>query len=320
MKLITPACFGVLMLSVLAAPIALGDRYSDYWKPENMAARQCTSVHLRYAPTMKDIRACYTEIVVEKSAPGTYFASNNFSNGYIGVQEAVRGGKVVRVAIFSVWDAQDTGDNPNAASEADRAQLIQKGAHVTTRRFGGEGTGGNSMRIFDWKEGEVIRTLVVEKPDGKSFRQISGYIFDAKTKTWELLSCWRVQALTTGLGAGSGFVEDFKRDVDSKLHERRATFGPNYALVGDRWIQSDQFKFTKDGNPNMEINCSLNKQRGFYSLATGGSAKMDPNFPVFTDKKLSPLPKSEGPGKPIMDIVNMPIMEKLDYQQDAKPL
>ncbi len=285
-----------------------------------MAKRQCTSVHLRFLPDVPHHTAVYNETVVEKSAPGTYFAANNFSSGYIGIQETVRDNKPMRVAIFSIWDAKDSGDNPHAAPESERAMLIQKGPHVTTRRFGGEGTGGNSMRPFAWQEGEVIRTLVVEKPDGEDFRQIAGYIYDPASKRWELLSCWRIQALRRGLGGGAAFVEDFRRNVESKLLERRATFGPAYRYADGKWLQADTFQFTKDGNPNMEINCRLNPKLGFYSLATGGAIKPEADFPVFGKKTLKPLPKSNPPGTDVMKLVKMPLLEKKDYPVDKNPL
>jgi hypothetical protein len=116
----------------------------------------------------------------------------------------------------------------------------------------------------------VIRTLVIERPDGEDFRQIAGYIWDPETQQWELLSCWRIQALSRGLGGGCGFVEDFCRNVESKKHERRATFGPAWRWDGKAWSPATEFRFTKDGNPNMEINCRLNPELGYYSLATGG--------------------------------------------------
>ncbi|MFI3244819.1 MAG: DUF3472 domain-containing protein, partial [Akkermansia sp.] len=216
----------LMVLGTLAAPMAKADRYSDYWAPENMAKRQCTSVHLNYLPTIAAHTAAYTEAVIEKSADGTYFSINCFSSGYIGVQEIHQGKEVKRVAIFSIWDAQDSGDNPHAAPESERAQLVQKGEGVFSDRFGGEGTGGKSMKVVDWKEGQVIRTLVTEKMDGEDFRQLAGYIYNDETQQWDLLSCWRIQALKQGLGGSSAFVEDFRRDVKSKELERRATYGP----------------------------------------------------------------------------------------------
>lgn len=311
MKPINTILAGVMALATLCGQQAMADRYSDYWAPQNMAKRQCTSVHIGYQPSVPEHTAAYNEAVIEKSAPGTYFALNNFSCGYIGVQELGHkdaNGRPVRVAIFSIWDAKDTGDNPHAAPEEERAKLVQKGRLVTTRRFGGEGTGGNSMRPFAWREGEVIRTLVVEKEDGKDFRQIAGYIWDPETKQWELLSCWRIQALSRGLGGGCGFVEDFKRDVDSKRHERRATFGPAWRWTGKEWSQAMQYRFTRDANPNNEINCRYNSGRGYFSLATGGNIKPEVDFAPFDTKELNT--RSAAPGADVMKFINAPKLEE----------
>ncbi len=298
----------------LAPLSARADRHSDYWAPENMAKRQCTSVHLGYRPTLPAHTAAYTEVVIEKSAPGTYFAANNFSAGYIGFQQLItpNGEKGDRVAIFSIWDAKDSGDNPNAAAEEDRARLIASGEGVDIARFGGEGTGGRSMRPFAWKKGEVLRTLVIEKPDGEHFRQIAGYIHNPATGKWELMSCWRIQALTRGLGGGCGFVEDFCRNETSKQHERRATFGPAFRWADGKWHEADVFTFTKDGNPNMEINCRRSALRGYYSLATGGPISPDDSFPVFASRKLDPMPQSMEPGEDVMQLIRAPKLEAVE--------
>jgi hypothetical protein len=163
------------------------------------------------------------------------------------------------------------------------------------------------MRPFNWKEGEVLRTLVVEQPDGEDFRRIAGYIWDPETKQWELMSCWRIQALSRGLGGGCGFVEDFKRDVDSKTRERRATFGPAWRWDGKTWNQAMQYRFTRDANPNMEINCRYNPARGYFSLATGGNIKPEADFAPYDTKELST--RSAAPGADVMRLINLPLAE-----------
>ncbi len=311
MKPVTTILTAGAALVALCGQQATADRYSDYWAPQNMAKRQCTSVHIGYLPTIPNHTAAYNEAVIEKSAPGTYFALNNFSCGYIGVQELGHkdaNGKPVRMAIFSIWDAKDSGDNPHAAPEEERAKLVQKGRLVQTRRFGGEGTGGNSMRPFNWKEGEVIRTLVIEKEDGEDFRQLAGYIWDPETNQWELLSCWRIQALSRGLGISCGFVEDFKRDVESKKYERRATFGPAWRWTGKEWDQATQYRFTRDANPNNEINCRLNQQRGYFSLATGGNIKPESYFAPYQTLELHT--RNQQPGDDVMNLINAPKLEQ----------
>lgn len=320
MKAALNTLIGAIALGAAMMPQAWADRNSDYWKPENMAKRQCTSVHIGYKPTIPSHSAAYTEMVVEKSAPGTYFACNNFSTGYIGVQElpaTTPDGKHVRIAIFSVWDAKDTGDNPHAAPEEERAKLVARGEKVRTERFGGEGTGGKSMRIFNWKEGEVIRTLVVEKPDGEDFRQIAGYIKNPETGKWELMSCWRVQAVRRGLGGGCGFVEDFRRNVESIGLERRATFGPAFRWDGNAWSQATEFTFTRDANPNANINCRLNPQRGYFSLATGGDIRIDDDFKPFETRELPNLPQVTPPGEDTMELIRAPKLEPQSYTDNG---
>ncbi len=318
--------FGVFSLmcllmagGVLLPGVAQANRDSDYWKPENMAMRQCTSVHLVYGPNLPEHSAAYTEMVVEKSAPGTYFACNNFSVGYIGVQELCdkdEQGNPQRVAIFSVWDAKDTGDNPHAAPEEERAKLVARGENVVTERFGGEGTGGKSMRLFNWKEGEVIRTLIVEKADGEDFRQLAGYVMNPATGKWELLSCWRVQAVSRGLGGACGFVEDFMRNVESKKNERRATFGPALRWNGTSWDEATEFRFTRDSNPNSNINCRLNSERGYFSLATGGDISPESDFAPFDTRTITP-PQKNLPGDEVMQLIRAPKMEQQNYTDDG---
>lgn len=320
MKPVLKTLMGAIALGATLLPQAMADRNSDYWNPENMAKRQCTSVHLSYKPVIPSHTAAYTEMVIEKSAPGTYFACNNFSNGYIGVQELPAtkpDGSHVRVAIFSIWDAKDSGDNPHAAPEEERAKLIARGEKVRTERFGGEGTGGKSMRFFDWKEGEVIRTLVIEKPDGEDFRQIAGYIMNPQTGKWELMSCWRVQAVRRGLGGGCGFVEDFRRNVESIGFERRATFGPAFRWDGKEWSQASEFTFTRDANPNMNINCRFNPERGYFSLATGGSIKPEADFAPYDTRKLDPLPQIAPPGEDTMELIRAPKIEQQSYTDNG---
>lgn len=323
MKFALNTLIGAVAFGAVALPQAFADTASDYWSPENMARRQCTSVHLHYHPHIPNHTAVYNETVVEKSAPGTYFSANCFSGGYIGVQELSRprpDGTPVRVAIFSIWDAKDSGNNPHAAPEEERAKLVARGEKVRTERFGGEGTGGKSMRLFPWKEGEVIRTLVIEKPDGEDFRQIAGYIKNPETGKWELLSCWRVQALRRGLGTSAAFVEDFIRNVDSKGNERRATFGPIYRWDGQTWRQATHFRFGRDENPNMNINCRRNSERGFFSLATGGDirpeADMPPGGPADVHE-LTPLPSSNPPGEDVMELIRAPKLEVQTYQDNG---
>ena len=164
---------------------------------------------------------------------------------------------------------------------------------------------------------DVMNIIELEKPDGEKFRQIAGYLYNEETQEWELLSCWRVQALHRGLGGGCGFVEDFRRNVESKKNERRATFGPAFRWVGNEWKQATEFRFTRDANPNNEINCRLNPKLGYFSLATGGKIAPEPDFKPFDVKPLTPLPEAKEPDEKVMSIINAPKLERVEYTDDG---
>ena len=81
---------------------------------DRTAPRAARSVHLGWlAP---EVEAMYMEVVVERSAPGSYFMACGFHHGYFGIQELANGKKVV---LFSVWDPTH-GDDPARASRRAR--------------------------------------------------------------------------------------------------------------------------------------------------------------------------------------------------------
>jgi hypothetical protein len=118
------------------------------------AIRAARSVHLSYAAPKAEWY--YNEVTVEKSVPGSYFMVCGFRHGYFGIQEQANGRKVV---LFSVWDPT-RGDNPNQVPEKDRVEVLYHADDVLARRFGGEGTGGQSFFEYPWKVGETYRFAV----------------------------------------------------------------------------------------------------------------------------------------------------------------
>ena len=116
--------------------------------------RAARSVHLGYAGPKADL--FYNELTVEKSVPGSYFMACGFRQGYFGIQEQAHGRKVV---LFSVWDP-GKGDNPNQVPEKERVEVLYHADDVVARRFGGEGTGGQSFFDMPGKSAETYRFLV----------------------------------------------------------------------------------------------------------------------------------------------------------------
>src|SRR5262245_28017825 len=52
---------------------------------EKLAGLACRSVHLGYSAPAGT--AFYNEVIVDKSAPGTYFCVCGFNHGYFGIQQ-----------------------------------------------------------------------------------------------------------------------------------------------------------------------------------------------------------------------------------------
>lgn len=232
--------------------------------------RQCRSVHLGYE--MKESTAVYTEVVAQKSAPGTYFCAMGFNRGYFGMQELSNGKKVI---IFSVWDKSQTHDK-HAVEESKRARVLEKGEGVRTGRFGGEGTGAQSFYNYAWKIGETVRFLVQAKQvtdKGTVFTDFKGWFYDNNRNKWQLMTVLRTPTTGIKLRGGYGFVEDFRRNYKSAKIIRRARFQNTWAKSPEgKWLPLTKARFTGDRNP--ATNVDAGKEGDGFFLQTGGETEM----------------------------------------------
>ncbi|MBM4073059.1 MAG: DUF3472 domain-containing protein [Planctomycetes bacterium] len=230
---------------------------------EKLKGIACRSVHLGY-PAPEGI-AFYTEMMVEKSADGTYFMAAGWSKGYFGIQELASGKKLV---LFSVWDPT-AGDDPKKVDETKRVKLLHKDEAVRVQRFGGEGTGGQSFFDYDWKIGETYRFLVTAKPDGDARIAYGGFFFMPEKKEWKHLVTFSTITNGTLLKGYYSFVEDFRRNKVSTTKLRRANYGNGWvkSVKGD-WLPLHKARFTADANPVLNIDAGAID--GGYFLATGG--------------------------------------------------
>jgi Domain of unknown function (DUF3472)/Domain of unknown function (DUF5077) len=230
---------------------------------ERLKGIACRSVHLVY-PAAEGV-AFYNEVTVDKSADGTYFMAAGWSKGYFGIQELANGKKLV---LFSVWDPA-SGNNAKNVDESKRVKMLHKDDAVRVRRFGGEGTGGQSFFDYDWKIGQTYRFLVTAKPDGDSRTAYSGHFFVPEKKEWKHLVTFSTITSAPLLKGYYSFVEDFRRNKVSATQERRARFGNGWVkpAQGD-WLPLDKARFTADANPVLNIDAGAISGRFF--LATGG--------------------------------------------------
>jgi hypothetical protein len=248
-----------LTLCAAALTTLLGALVAD----ERLKGIACRSVHLGY-PAAEGV-AFYTEVAVEKSADGTYFMAAGWSKGYFGIQELASGKKLV---LFSVWDPT-AGDDPKKVDASKRVKTLHQGQGVRVRRFGGEGTGGQSFFDYDWKVGTTYRFLVTAKPDGDRRTAYGGYFYLPQEKQWKHLVTFSTITGGALLKGYYSFVEDFRRNRVSATKPRRATFGNGWVkpAKGD-WVALDRARFTADSNPVLNIDAGA--AGGRFFLATGG--------------------------------------------------
>jgi hypothetical protein len=247
---------------VVLTPLALMAKVT----PEELAKRQCRSVHLGYE--MKESAALYNEVVVLESAPGSYFCALGFNRGYFGMQELASGEKLI---IFSVWDNSKT-DDKHSVEEAKRARAIEQGEGVRVGRFGGEGTGAQSFYDYEWELGERMRFLV-QADAGKGYTEFSGWFYDNHRSKWQLMTRLRTPTEGIRLKGGYSFVEDFRRNYKSAKLRRRATYENGWAQGDDgEWSRLAKARFTADPTPSENVDAGPVGD-GFF-LSTGGDTEM----------------------------------------------
>jgi hypothetical protein len=233
---------------------------------EKLKGIACRSVHLGY-PAPEGV-AFYTEMAVDKSSSGTYFMAAGWSKGYFGIQELANGKKLV---LFSVWDPT-AGNDPKKVDGSKRVKMLHTGEGVRVKRFGGEGTGGQSFFDYDWKIATTYRFLVRAKPDGETRTAYSGYFYLPEKKQWKHLVTFSTITGGVLLKGYYSFVEDFRRNKVSATKQRRATFGNGWVkpAKGD-WVPLDKACFTADSNPVLNIDSGA--AGGQFFLATGGDTE-----------------------------------------------
>jgi hypothetical protein len=237
---------------------------------ESRPPRAARSVHLGWSAP--DGEVFYNEMTVEQSTPGSYFMAVGWNTGYFGIQEL--NAPTNKVVIFSVWDPTK-GDNPNAVPTEQRVELLHSDPGVRIKRFGGEGTGGQSMWHYPWRIGETNRFCLRATVQGEK-TAYAAYFFVPAQKTWKHLATFRTTTKGSPLKGYYSFVEDFRRDTKSVGDVRRARFGNGWVKpVNGGWVSLTRARFTASGaawEAKENIDAGLSGDE-FY-LVTGGDTKM----------------------------------------------
>ncbi|MEN9517411.1 MAG: hypothetical protein RLZZ159_1277 [Actinomycetota bacterium] len=177
----------------------------------------------------RKFRFLYREIIPTAVSSDTYFmiagANSGFPDFYGGIQQYKDG---TQYAIFSAWDVNSDGTCwtclPGTAAPEKQVSVWAKGDRTTTRPFGYEGTGMNSMiPNFEWKVGEKIAMLAAIDPAGKG--SLISAAFKVGNKPWEFITSFYVPTrYDIGMSGGYSFVENWVGGNENS--ERSYLVGP----------------------------------------------------------------------------------------------
>ena len=145
------------------------------------------------------------------------------------------------------------------------------------------------MMPFDWKIGETYRFALHSRQDGDYRTAFTGYLF--RDGAWFKIATFTTLQ-TKGAHAIKGvysFVEDFRRNEESRGQVRRARFTNFFAkpLDGD-WMPIADGRFTGDKNPIMTVDAEA-VENGF-ALTTGGDTE-NKNIKLFANAKTKVGPR-----------------------------
>ncbi|KAK9704137.1 hypothetical protein K7432_010347 [Basidiobolus ranarum] len=214
--------------------------------------------------------------VTEGYAPShTYWCTNGFNRGYMGIQTA---SPTDRRVLFSLWN-----------KDADNlAQVIELGKGVLNATFGHEGTGVHAWLPYNWKTGEKMRLRVDAEFSGND-TIYSGYFW--LDKKWFLIAkILGPDYGNEGLGYHYQFLENFGHDT---TQTRRGVYsGQCYRQLGNKsCFPALGTTFTYTQLEDTFFGAGLNtKRNGLYLAIDGEGFGPNYNFPASYTKYYYDIP------------------------------
>ncbi|WP_160712093.1 DUF3472 domain-containing protein [Chitinophaga solisilvae] len=232
--------------------------------------RRAASVHLGYpVPEGKNAEWFYGEIKVPAGEDklGTYFMSCGFHRGYFGMQV---NSPTERRIIFSVWDAGSEPDKRSLVKYEDQVVLLAKGDSVDASGFGGEGTGGHSHWVYNWKAGETYQFLMHSVPEGTT-TTYTAYFYVPEHHEWKLIASFRAPKDGKYMGHLYSFLENFS--FENGHLGRKGYFGNHWIKTNTgEWIELTKAKFTNDATAKAKdrIDFGGGAENGWFYLWNSG--------------------------------------------------
>ncbi|WP_158563248.1 DUF3472 domain-containing protein [Chitinophaga silvatica] len=232
--------------------------------------RRSASVHLSYpTPENKEVEWFYGEIKVPEGEDklDSYFMSCGFHRGYFGMQV---NSPTERRIIFSVWDSGGEPEERSKVKYEDQVVLLAKGDSVYASGFGGEGTGGHSHWIYNWKANETYRFLLHSVPTGNT-TTYTAYFYVPEHKEWKLIASFRAPKDGVYMKGLYSFLENF--NFENGQWGRKGYFG-NHWIKTDKgeWIELTKAKFSIDATARAKdrIDFGGGSENGWFYLWNGG--------------------------------------------------
>lgn len=245
----------------------------------------------------------YGEITVLATHQTTYYCGANWhpgepAGGYCGIQDNT---PTERRTIFSIWDTSPTL----------HPKVTEAGPHTIFGRFGGEGEGGHTHRVWNWKTNTTFQ-FFVHKEAGAETNTTDAryYVYDPAAQQWLHLATisspngGHLSVATLGGGVNS-FLENFSgRDRSApRLALYRLWLGPS---VNDLHCLT---RAVGDGTWGELHDC--------YFLAAGGTNELAAVFDQF--KHEFGTPQFGGKGKELGPISDRPLPASLVQQLQHLP-
>lgn len=261
--------------------------------------RRGPSVHLNYTlPAGKDIEWFYNEVTVpaNNDVIGSYFMVNGFAEGYCGIQV---NSPTERRVLFSVWSPFST-DDPSSIPDDQRVRLLAKGPGVNAQDFGGEGSGGQSYLVYNWKAGQTYKFLTRIRPNGDNTTTYTSYFFDPNTQAWRLIASFKRPKISTWYKSPHSFLENFEPERGAIT---RQVFYNNQWVCDAQgnWTEMTTARFTNDntGRKKLRMDFQGGVQNNQFFLRNCGFFKdwVDP------DARFS---RNPGGKQPMIDFNRLP--------------
>ncbi len=252
----------------------------------------------------------YGEITVLATQPTTYYCGANWhpgepAGGYCGIQH---NDPQERRTIFSIWDT----------SPQLHPLVTEAWPDTIFGRFGGEGEGGHTHMLWNWKTNETFQFFVHKQPGAlTNTTDARYYIFDPATKSWHHLATINSpnggQPSVATLGGGvNSFLENFSGENRSaaRLALYRLWLGPDVdhlhcltRAVGEgTWGKMQDAYFLASGGSNElgSVFANLEAQYGkpvFAGLEIALDPLTDRPLPADLVAQLKHLPRAAGTGQ-----------------------